>query len=112
MMISESFWAKAFVTVVAACAFASLFEVTILDSKYAARPATRHEAHALPMPGERVAFSATAYCKGIVTTSGVAVQAGVAAADPERLPVGSVVAIDPLAPKQHGADSIIETRPA
>ena len=112
MIISGSFWGKAFVTVVAACAFASFFEVTILDSKYAARSATRHEAHALPVPGERVAFSATAYCKGIVTTSGVAVQAGVAAADPEMLPVGSVIEIDSLSPKHNGVYTILDTGPA
>ena len=112
MIISGSFWAKAFVTVVAACTFAALFEVTTLDSRYAARPATRHEANALPLPGERVAFSATAYCKGIVTTAGVAVQAGVAAADPEMLPVGSVVEIDSLPPKYIGVYTILDTGPA
>src|SRR6266487_1511148 len=112
MIISGSFWAKAFVTVVAACTFAALFEVTTLDSRYAARPATRHEANALPLPGERVAFSATAYCKGIVTTAGVAVQAGVAAADPEMLPVGSVVEIDSLPQKYNGVYTILDTGPA
>src|SRR4051794_14001281 len=90
VIISGSFWRKVMATSVAAGGFVWLYETTILDSKYAARQATRHEATALPAPGERVAFTATAYCKGIVTTSGVAVQAGVAAADPEMLPVGSV----------------------
>ena len=47
-------------------------------------------------PGARLAFSATAYCKGIVTASGVPVQSGVAAADPELLPVGSVIEVDSL----------------
>ena len=112
MIISGSFWRKAIVTAVAACGFVSLYEVTILDSKYAARLATRHEANALPMPGERIAFSATAYCKGIVTTSGVAVQSGVAAADPELLPVGSVVEIDSLPPKHNGIYTILDTGPA
>ena len=112
MIISGSFWAKAFVTIVAACVFAALFEVTTLDSRYAARPATRHEANALPLPGERVAFSATAYCKGIVTTAGVAVQAGVAAADPEMLPVGSVVEIDSLPTKYNGVYTILDTGPS
>lgn len=112
MIISGSFWRKAIVTAVAACGFVSLYEVTILDSKYAARQATRHETNALPVPGERVAFGATAYCKGIVTTSGVAVQAGVAAADPELLPVGSVVEIDSLPPKFNGIYTILDTGPS
>ena len=72
MIISRSLWRKALVTVVAVVAFVSLYEVTILDSKYAARPATLREATALPAPGARLAFSATAYCKGITTASGVA----------------------------------------
>ena len=112
MIISGSFWAKAFVTVVAACTFAALFEVTTLDSSYAARPATRHEANALPLPGERVAFSATAYCKGIVTASGVAVQSGVVAADPELLPVGSVIDVDSLPSKYNGVYTVMDTGPA
>lgn len=112
MIISGSFWGKAIVTVVAACGFVWLYEVTILDSKYAARSATRHEANALPAPGERVAFSATAYCKGIVTSAGVAAQAGVAAADPELLPVGSVIEIDSLPEKHNGIYTVLDTGPS
>jgi len=111
MIISGSFWRKSAVTLVAACGFVSLYEVTALDSKYAARQATRHEMNALPVPGERLAYSATAYCKGIVTTSGVAVQSGVAAADPELLPVGSVVEIDSLPGSYNGIYTIMDTGP-
>ena len=112
MIISGSLWGKAIVTVVAACGFVWLYEVTILDSKYAARSATRHDATALPAPGERVAFTATAYCKGIVTSAGVAAQAGVAAADPELLPVGSVIEIDSLPPKHNGIYTVLDTGPS
>ena len=112
MIISGSFWRTAIATAVVAFGFVWLLEVTILDSKYAARSATRHEATALPAPGERVAFTATAYCKGIVTTSGVAAQAGIAAADPELLPVGSVIEIDSLTPKHNGIYTILDTGPS
>ena len=112
MIISGSFWRKAIATSVAACGFVWLYEVTILDSKYAARQATRHEANALPAPGQRVAFTATAYCKGIVTTAGVAAQAGVAAADPELLPVGSVVELDSLPPRYNGIYTVLDTGPS
>jgi 3D (Asp-Asp-Asp) domain-containing protein len=112
MIISGSFWRKTIVTAIAACAFVSFYEVTALDSKYAARQATLHETSALPVPGARLAFSATAYCKGIVTTSGVAVQSGVAASDPELLPVGSVVEIDSLAQRFNGIYTILDTGPA
>jgi hypothetical protein len=102
MIISGRFWRKTIVTAIAAVGFVSLYEVTALDSKYVARLATLHEANALPIPGSRLAFSATAYCKGLVTASGVAVQSGVVAADPELLPVGSVVEIDSLPQKYNG----------
>src|ERR1700704_295960 len=99
MIISGRFWRKAVVTTVAAIGFVSFYEVTALDSKYAARLATLQDTLALPVPGARISFSATAYCKGIVTASGVPVQSGVAAADPELLPVGSVIEIDSLPQK-------------
>jgi 3D (Asp-Asp-Asp) domain-containing protein len=100
------------VTAVAAAAFVSYYEVTALDSKYAARLATMHETSAPPLPGSRVAFSASAYCKGLVTASGVAVQSGVVAADPELLPVGSVVELDSLPPRYNGIYTVMDTGPA
>lgn len=112
MIISGSFWRKSLVTVVAAAGFVSLYEVTILDSKYAARQAGLRETTALPSPGARLAFSATAYCKGLQTTSGVAVQTGIAAADPELLPVGSVIEIDSLPRQYNGIYTVLDTGPA
>ena len=100
------------VTAIAAVGFVSLYEVTALDSKYVARFATLHEATAPPMPGSRLAFSASAYCQGLVTASGVAVQSGVAAADPELLPVGSVVEVDSLPQKYNGIYTVMDTGPA
>ncbi len=112
MIISGSFWRKAIVTGVASVGFVSLYEATVLDSKYAARQATLRDTTALPAPGSRLAYSATAYCKGITTTSGVAVQTGIAAADPELLPVGSVVDVDGLPAKYNGIYTILDTGPA
>jgi 3D (Asp-Asp-Asp) domain-containing protein len=113
MFIStSSFWRKCFVTALAAGGFVVFYEVTTLDSKYAARPAVLRETSAMAMPGGRVAFSATAYCKGIQTASGVAVRTGVAAADPTLLPVGSVVKIDSLPSKYSGIYTVLDTGPA
>lgn len=112
MMISGSFWRKCIVTTVAACGFVSLYEVTTLDSRYVARSATLRETTAMPAPGARLAFSATAYCKGMQTASGVAVQSGVAAADPQLLPVGSVIEIDSLPVKYNGIYTVLDTGPA
>jgi len=111
-MISRSFWRKCVVTVVAATGFALLYEVTMLDSQYAARQAVLREATAIPMPGARLAFKATAYCKGMQTASGVAAQTGIAAADPDLLPVGSVVEVDSLPRKYNGIYTVLDTGPA
>ena len=112
MMISGRFWRKTIVTAIAAVGFVSLYEVTALDSKYVARLATLRETTALPIPGSRLAFTATAYCKGLVTASGVAVQSGVVAADPELLPVGSVIEVDSLPQKYNGIYTVMDTGPA
>src|SRR5712691_9653317 len=112
MIISGRFWRKTVVTAIAAVGFVSLYEVTALDSKYVARLATLHEASALPLPGARLAFTATAYCKGIVTASGVPAQNGVAAADPELLPVGSVIEIDSLPQRYNGIYTVMDTGPS
>jgi 3D (Asp-Asp-Asp) domain-containing protein len=112
VIISNSVWRKAVVTVIAVGGFVSLYEVTILDSQYAARQAVLREATALPSPGARLAFSATAYCKGVTTASGVAARRGVAAADPTLLPVGSVIDVDSLDSQYNGIYTIMDTGPA
>ncbi len=99
-------------TLVAMLGFVSTYEVTILDSKYAARQAVLRETTALPSPGARLAFSATAYCKGETTASGAGVHTGVAAADPELLPVGSVVDIQSLPSHYNGIYTVLDTGPS
>jgi 3D (Asp-Asp-Asp) domain-containing protein len=112
MLISTSFWRKSVVTVIAVIGFVSLYEATTLDSKYAARQAVMRETTALPAPGARLAFSATAYCKGVTTASGVTAQSGVAAADPELLPVGSVIEMDSADSHYNGIYTVMDTGPA
>jgi len=112
MIISDRFWRRAVVTAIAAVGFVSFYEVTALDSKYVARLASLRETSAPPLPGSRLAFSATAYCKGLLTASGVAVQSGVVAADPELLPVGTVLELDSLPPKYNGIYTVMDTGPA
>jgi 3D (Asp-Asp-Asp) domain-containing protein len=112
VIISGSFWRKSLATAVAAGAFISLYETTTLDSRYAARQATLRETTALPAPGARLAYSATAYCKGITTASGVPVQSGILASDPQLLPVGSVVELDGLPQKYNGIYTVLDTGPA
>ena len=64
-----------------------------------------------PPPGSRLNFSATAYCKGSTTASGTAPRTGVAAADPQLLPVGSVVNIATGVAKYNGVYTIMDTGP-
>jgi 3D (Asp-Asp-Asp) domain-containing protein len=112
VIIAQSFWRKALVTVIAAGGFASLYEVTALDSKYVARLVAPADPSRPPAPGDRLTFSATAYCKGITTAAGVAVQAGVAAADPSVLPVGSVIDVSAPDTKYSGIYTVMDTGPA
>jgi 3D (Asp-Asp-Asp) domain-containing protein len=112
VIISKSLRRKAVVTVVAIVGFVSTYEVTILDSNYAAKQAVLRETTAAPTPAAKLAFSATAYCKGDTTASGAGVHSGVAAADPGLLPVGSVVQIESLPGRYNGIYTVLDTGPA
>jgi 3D (Asp-Asp-Asp) domain-containing protein len=90
-------------------AVVALYEVTILDSRYASNESA--ESGEQPLPGGRLRFDATAYCKGQTTASGVAVQKGSIAADPEMLPVGSIVEIDAPAQLYDGLYTVLDTGP-
>jgi 3D (Asp-Asp-Asp) domain-containing protein len=102
---------KVYITATAAVVFATTYSVTIPDSQYAAWQHVVHDT-AHPAPGSRLAFNATAYCKGVTTASGATVQAGVAASDPSLLPVGSVVQIESLPTRYNGIYTVLDTGPA
>jgi 3D (Asp-Asp-Asp) domain-containing protein len=112
MLLSRSLGRKIVATGTAAVAFAFLYEVTILDSRYAARQAELWDSDASPAPGARLRFTATAYCRGTTTASGVNVRNGIAAADPDLLPVGSVVQVDRLGDRYNGIYTVMDTGPA
>jgi 3D (Asp-Asp-Asp) domain-containing protein len=99
-------------TLLASLGFVFVYETTIRDSRYAARQARLRETTGIPMPGERLPFTATAYCKGTTTASGVGVRTGIAAADPNLLPVGSVVSVATKEQKYNGIYTIMDTGPA
>jgi 3D (Asp-Asp-Asp) domain-containing protein len=110
MMLANSLWRKMLATFVVVVAFVWLYEVTILDSRFAARERTPDPSP--PVPGSRLLFSATAYCKGSTTASGVNVRSGIAAADPDLLPVGSVVQVDAPGTRYDGIYTVMDTGPA
>ena len=64
-----------------------------------------------PVPGARLDFSATAYCKGKTTASGAEVRTGIAAADDSILPVGSVVNVATDSIRYNGVYTIMDTGP-
>jgi len=107
---SMTAWRGVVTTAMAAIAFVLLYQVRIVDSRYAARQAVLREASAIPSPGAKLRFTATAYCKGEVTASGVWPRTGVAAADQTLLPVGSVIQVTD-AQKYTGIYTIMDTGP-
>lgn len=112
MQISQSLVRRSAATLIVAVVFVFLYETTIRDSRYAARQATMAEATALPQAGAQLAFTATAYCKGETTASGVVVRTGIAAADPALLPVGTVVRVDMPNSRYSGIWTVMDTGPA
>lgn len=111
MILAQSFRRQVVVSVLAAGSFALLYEATILDSQNAARQTALLQRTAHPAPGTHLAFQATAYCKGVTTASGVAVTTGVAAADPELLPVGTVIEVETRVPRYNGIYTVMDTGP-
>ena len=111
MYLSHSAWRRLLTTAGIAAVFVLAYQATMFDSKYAARQALLQESSAEPSPGARLQFTATAYCKGEVTASGVAPRTGVAAADPELLPVGSVVQVVSDDLHYSGIYTIMDTGP-
>ena len=108
MFLTRSFWRKAVATLGAIVGFVFVYEATIRDARFGMLAETA----ASPQPGSRLHFTATAYCKGETTASGVAVRTGVAAADPDLLPVGTVLSLDTPDRRYAGIWTVMDTGPA
>lgn len=104
-------WRRAFPSVMLITGFVLLYEATVSDSRYGSRQAELLRGNLRPIPGTRLQFKATAYCKGQTTASGVTVRSGVAAADPELLPVGSVIQADFESSQHDGVYTVMDTGP-
>ena len=125
MLLTRSLRRRIVVAAGAALGFVLLYESQIFDSQYLPRAFRRTRAEtpnhatgppdpqdvASPAPGLRLRFRATAYCKGTTTASGAGIQTGIAAADPDLLPVGSVIRVEGLSTRYNGIYTIW-TRPA
>lgn len=114
--ISRSLGRKLAATATVAGAFVLMYEAKVMDFRYIAAPGS---AQAVAPGDEPIApnanhlrFTATAYCKGTTTASGVNVRTGIAAADPDLLPVGSVIQVSRLGERYNGIYTIMDTGPA
>jgi 3D (Asp-Asp-Asp) domain-containing protein len=117
MLISHSLGRKLTATSTVALGFVLMYEVTVMDFDLRDIPRLVHRSVAaedisLPAPATHLRFTATAYCKGTTTASGVNVRTGIAAADPDLLPVGSVIQVYRLGERYNGIYTIMDTGPA
>ena len=110
LLVSRSLRRKLLATVLSAVAFLLLYQATVHDSRSTAE-ANESPAYVAPQPGARMTFHATAYCKGLTTASGVNVRAGIAAADPKVLPIGSVVQVTGVPEPHRGIYTVLDTGP-
>ena len=111
MLLSHSAWRRLLTAAIVAAGFVLAYQATIFDSRYAAHQAMLQQASTEPSPGAHLQFTATAYCKGEVTASGVVPRTGIAAADPDLLPVGSVVQIASDDRHYSGIYTVMDTGP-
>jgi 3D (Asp-Asp-Asp) domain-containing protein len=105
MLLSRSLRRKFLATAIGAIAFLLLYQATVIDSRSVGG------LRATPAPAAKLQFVATAYCKGVVTASGVDVKEGVAAADPHILPEGSVIQLDGVPERHRGIYTVLDTGP-
>jgi 3D (Asp-Asp-Asp) domain-containing protein len=115
MLISRSLGRKITATATVACGFVLMYEATVMDFRdipsLIQTPAAAEEI-SFPNQSSHLRFTATAYCKGTTTASGVNVRTGIAAADPDLLPVGSVIQVYRLGERYNGIYTIMDTGPA
>jgi len=115
MLISRSLGRKLLATSVVAVAFVLMHETKVMDFRYIERVVETADLTpevGVPPGGMHHRFTATAYCKGTTTASGVNVRTGIAAADPDLLPVGSVIQISRLGERYNGIYTIMDTGPS
>jgi len=115
--ISRSFGRKLLATTMAAVGLVLMYESKVIDFRDIPLAVETADAaspdEAPPASGiQHLKFTATAYCKGATTASGVNVRTGIAAADPDLLPVGSVIQVYRLGEQYNGIYTIMDTGPS
>jgi rare lipoprotein A len=72
-------------------------------------PAANPDSAGTAPAGQRLSFTATAYCSGTRTASGTRVTEGIAAADPSLVPIGSVIRVSGLEQRYNGVYTVMDT---
>jgi 3D (Asp-Asp-Asp) domain-containing protein len=106
-LISGSLWRKVLALVIAVTGFVFLYETRIIDSTALQSLMGDQE----PAAGSRLPFNATAYCKGHTTAAGTRPRTGIAAADAQLLPVGSVLNVATGDSRYNGVYTVMDTGP-
>jgi 3D (Asp-Asp-Asp) domain-containing protein len=106
-LISGSLWRKLLALVIAMTGFVFLYETRIIDSTALQSLMGDRE----PAAGSRLPFNATAYCKGHTTAAGTRPRTGIAAADAQLLPVGSVLNVATGDARYSGVYTVMDTGP-
>jgi len=109
-ILSQSLWNRLATTLLVVVTLVLLYSITSDDAVWLWRTEQVFDP-GRPQPGAQLQFSATAYCKGDTTASGVEVRTGIAAADPAILPVGSVVAVTTDNQRYNGVYTVMDTGP-
>jgi 3D (Asp-Asp-Asp) domain-containing protein len=109
LLLSRSLRRKLVATLLSAGGFLLLYQATVIDSRATVQMADGEREPAVRRT--RAPFSATAYCRGTTTASGIKVRAGIAAGDPAVLPLGSVVQVDDVAAPYRGIYTVLDTGP-
>ena len=114
MLISRSLGRKLSATAIVVLGFVFMYEAKVMDFLDLPRliQSPSAEEMAISAQSNHLRFTATAYCKGTTTASGVNVRTGIAAADPDLLPVGSVIQVYKLGERYNGIYTIMDTGPA
>ena len=108
-MLSRSIRRKVLATVMAGALFTLVYQATVHDARLTDEDDDQQTVGL--KAGARTTFEATAYCKGEVTAAGIGVQAGMVAADPKVLPLGSIIQVDRVATRYQGIYSVLDTGP-
>lgn len=111
LLLSRSLRRKLLATALAVLGFVLLYNATIIDSRTVALKEAADARALVPKAGSQLGFTATAYCKGDMTSAGVSPQSGIAAADPLLLPEGSVVQVDDVPDRYRGIYTVMDTGP-